>query len=429
MGLTRLATAARPAIHKAVDPSRLAVTAALTYPVTDRAGDYVEPAGIDWAVHKADPWVGLEHYRHKGGAWVLPGPGDDHLPPVTVGTARHPDTGKYAVELKAMPEGSIPFGTTYFDPHDRLSSQTFRLVEDGTLEGVSIEFTLRKGYYRELGPSPLEARPAYHVSACTGLGWVHCATPVNPGALLLKSLPPHAEKAIRVVQTGRVGAEPAHPLILKSLSRFAPAGKSNTVTSGYAAAPVRKAMDEQALDPAYDPEETTPEADAPAGGGSTPTVQALYQLAQSLTDLKSQVEELLAGSEHVKGRKYAQKLLADLDGTVEDAAEMAAKIEAELGANADAEPDAEAEEPEPDIADDDTEPDDEGVLKAIRRRPAVFKAIRRFTLAEVRKAAPVEPAAPAVDPELAALVELQTTNPKKYARIVREARDVAAHLS
>lgn len=427
MGLTRHRTAATPALHKAVDPRRLSVTAALTYPVHDRAGDYVEPAGIDWAIHKADPWVGYEHYRVKGGEWVLPGPGDDHLPPVTVGTARHPDTGAYGVELKAMPEGSIPFGTTWFDPSDRLSSQTFRLVEDGTLEGVSIEFTLRKGHYRELGPSPLEQRPAYHVSACSGLGWVHCMTPVNPGALLLKALPPHVERAVRVAQTGKVGSEPAHPLILKSLSRLVPAGKSPTVTSGYAAAPVRKAMDDQAMEAAYAPEEeAAPAEDAPAAGGSTPTVQALYQLAQGLQDMKAQVEEMLAGSEHVKGKKFATKLLADLDSTVEDATEMAAKIEAELGQKEPEADDAEPEEPEPDIADDDTEPDEDGVLKAIRRRPAVFKAIRRFTLAEVRKAQPVEPAAPAIDPDLAALVELQQTHPKKYARIVREAAAVAA---
>lgn len=424
MGLTRLVTAAVPAVHKAVDSRRLSVTAALTYPVTDRAGDYVVPHGIDWTVHKADPWVGLEHYRVRGNEWVIPSTqADNALRPVRVGTARDPDTGGYGVQLKAMPEGNIPFGTTVFDARDRLSNQTFGLVEDGTLEGVSIEFVLIKGFYRELGPSPLEARPAYHVDRCSGLGWVHCQTPVNPSALTLrKGLTPAQEKAIRVAESGRVGSEPAHPLILKAFrDRYGPAlGKSATVTGNYD--PQRKAMpDDAAMEAAYAPEEDA--AAEPTGGGSTPTVQALYQLAQSLQDMKSQVEEMLAGSEHVKGKKFATKLLADLDETAADATDMAAKIEAELGAKEDAAEDA---EPEPDVEDGDNDPDDEGVLKCIRRRPAVFKAIRRFTVAEVRKAQPAavvpEPAPePAADDLVAQLEALQRDDPDAYARLARRA--------
>jgi hypothetical protein len=419
----RITTAARPLLRKSVDTSRMSVTAALSYPGEDLAGDVVNPAGIDWTHHKAQPWVGLEHWRWTADrtGWVHPGPGDDHLTPVRVGTATTPD-GRYGVQLKAMPEGPIPFGTTQFTGRDRLSYQTFQLVNDGTLEGVSIEFRLIPGQFDRLGRSPLEDRPAYRVNKCIGEGWVHCKQPVNPGALILKSLAPHLEQAVRIAQTGRVGGEAAHPLILKSFARFHP-GKSTAVVGGFTR--LEKAMDETAMAPAYEPpvdEATEPTPDA--AGGSTPTVQALYQLAQSLQDLKSQVEEMLAGSEHVKGKKFATKLLADLDGTVEDATEMAAKIEAELGQG---EPDGDEEpvEPEPDMEEDDTEPDEDGVLKAIKRRPAVFKSIRRFTMQEFHKAAPVEP----TDPDLAALEELQRTNPKKYARIVREASELAPMLA
>jgi hypothetical protein len=510
----RIATAARPLLRKSVDTSRLCVTAALSYPGEDLAGDFVNPAGIDWTHHKSQPWVGLEHWRWTADrtGWVHPGPGDEHLAPVRVGTARTAD-GRYGVELKAMPEGPIPFGTTQFTDRDRLSYQTFQLVNDGTLEGVSIEFRLIPGQFERLGRSPLEDRPAYRVNKCIGEGWVHCKQPVNPGALILKSLAPHLEQAVRVAQTGKVGSEAAHPLILKSFARFL-TGKSTAVVGGFApesdtirkarepfhgAYPqdhcpecgdkakagcrcirndrwcgnkhvwerltngmpalldrghgkvikayggmttdeaeglrkvygnrpvprLEKAMDETMMDPAYAPPEPDgDEAPAADAGGSTPTVQALYQLAQSLQDLKSQVEEMLSGSEHVKGKKFATKLLADLDGTVEDATEMAAKIEAELGQTSEPEGDEEPEEPEPDMEEDDTEPDEDGVLKAIKRRPAVFKAIRRFTLQEFRKAQPVEQ----IDPELAALVEMQRTQPKKYARIVREAAAVAPLL-
>lgn len=385
MGLTRCRTTATVALHKAVDTRRLSVTAALTYPVTDRAGDYVVPEGIDWTVHKARPWVGYEHYRVRGGEWVLPGPGDDHLPPVEVGTARHPDTGEYGVQLKSMAEGSIPFGTTYFDPSDRLSSQTFKLVEDGTLEGVSIEFTLRKGHYRELGRSPLENRPAYHVSACSGLGWVHCMTPVNPGALLLKAVPPHVEQARRVAASGKVGSEPAHPLILKSLSRFVPAGKSATVTGGFAR--VEKAMPDTAeMTAAY--ETDAPEADAaPAAKNG---VEAFYDHAQQLLDLCGSMEEAMDSTDSPELIDAATKLLPKIEALAEQLKGHADKHDAKLQAKRSGkEEPADDEDAEPNM-----EVDDEGVLKAMR--PAFYKAIKsarvkRFSKAEVAAAAVVTP--------------------------------------
>jgi hypothetical protein len=404
----RLITAAAPALHKSVDTRRLTVTAALTH-----------------------PWVGYEHLRwdRTHTDWVHADARNASLSPVVVGSAAD-EAGTYAVVHKAVaidgrPE-TLPFGTTHFDPADRLSAQTFALVEDDALPAVSLELTLVKGQYRELGRSPLEPhRPAYEMAAWTCLGWVHCAEPVNPGALTIrKALTPATERAVRVAELGKVRSEACHPLLLKALrTRYAPAlGKSNTVTGGFAPTLEKAMPDDAAMTAAYAPEEEAPEAE-PTGGGSTPTVQALYQLSQSLTDLKGQVEEMLDGSEHVKGKKFATKLLADLDDTIADATEMAAKIEAELGAKSDAADDAEpAEEPEPDVEADDNEPDEDGVLKAIKRRPAVFKAIRRFTVAEIRKAATVDPPpAPVADDLVSQLEALQQSDPDAYARLARRA--------
>jgi hypothetical protein len=428
MAIVRHLTAPLPStlLKAECDGRALTVTAALSVEVLDRAGDVVVTRGVDLRVHKADPWAGYEHYRRRGNEWVIPGPGEEDLPPVRVGTAAHAD-GRYGVELKAMPgHGDVLFATTRFDQRDPLSLQTYRLVEDGTLDGTSVEISLVKGFNRPLAPSPLGGRYGMHIDRCILLGYAHCAIPVNQAALVCKSLAAAtaaaAGRRISLAQTGRLGSEPLHPLLLESFARDLP-GKSTTVTSGFAR--VEKAMaDSPEMEPAYEPEDAAPEA--ASAGGSTPTVQALYQLAQGLQDMKGQVEEMLAGSEHVKGKKFATKLLADLDATVEDATEMAAKIEAELGQTAEPADDA---EPKPDVKEDDTEPDDDGVLKCIARRPAVFKAIRRFSLAEVRKAAPVAPPEPTpepVDPELADLLYMQQNQPKKYARIVRECSDYVA---
>jgi hypothetical protein len=380
MGLA-LRHVAAPLLHKSVDPSRMTVTAALTYPCTDRAGDYVRPDGIDWAVHKADPWVGLEHYRWTRDRtdWVLPGPRDVDLEPVRVGSAAGAD-GRYAVELKAMREGPIPFGTTHF-ANSRLGTQTFRLVEDGTLDGVSIEFTLRKGCYSELGPSPLENRPAYRVESCTGLGWVHCVTPVNPGALVLKALhSAAAEKATRVVRDGRVGVEEAHPLILKALSRFAP-GKPTTVTSGFAR--VEKAMaDSPEMEPAYE----TPENDA-GGGGPANGVEAFYDHAQQLLALCESMEAAMDATDSPELIDAATKLLPKIEALAEQLKGHADKHDAKLQAKRSGkEEPAEEEDAEPDM-----EVDGDGVLKAMR--PCFYKAIkarhaRRISKAEA-DAAPV----------------------------------------
>lgn len=416
-----LRTAATPALHKAVDTRRLCVTAALTYPVHDRAGDYVQPDGGDWSVHKADPWVGLEHYRFSKSRneMLLPGEPGATEEIVRVGTAADPDTGAHSVVLKAMPEGRLPFGTTWFDPADRLSAQTFRLVEEGALEGVSLEFTLRKGMYRELGPSPLERRNAYHVDGWNGLGWVHCVTPVNPGAQILKAVGAAQDIVLRVVTSGRVGDEPAHPLILKSLARFAP-GKSATVTGGFT--PVEmKAMDEQPADmtAAYEPDGDE------AGGGGGNGITGVYDHAQQIEDLAASIAAIADTTDSGELAKDVAKLAAVITAAAEKVKAVADKHQAKLDAAKGGGEEAEPAEDAP----ADMDKDDDGVLKAMA--PRHYKAVkaarvRRFSKAEVA-AAPVV-AAPA-DPEaetLAYLTDLEKTDPKAFRALAREAKQLQA---
>ncbi len=61
-----------------------------------------------------------------------------------------------------------------------------------------------------------------------------------------------------------------------------------------------------------------------------PTVQAMYDGAQGLLDLCSAVEAAMKKSEHMKGRKYAMKLCADLRSTAAEAKKFGDKVKAEL---------------------------------------------------------------------------------------------------
>lgn len=68
------------------------------------------------------------------------------------------------------------------------------------------------------------------------------------------------------------------------------------------------------------------------GGDDTPppTVQTLKDAAQGLLDLCAAIEGAMKKSEHMKGRKYAAKLCADLKSTAGEASGFADKIHGEL---------------------------------------------------------------------------------------------------
>jgi len=217
---------ARSRILKA-DTRRLSVESVLTFPTHDLAGDWVVPEGLDFSLHEQDPSIDLEHARtHIKGypvAWARESLGKPGAP--------------YAVEmvpLNCAGEGepeewhTLPVGTSYFDPSDRIGSQTFALVEQGALPAVSLEFQTVPGAFTPLGRSPLENRPAYHFEKASVLKWTLCAVPVNPGALhVAKSVSLVPLSLAQVLQDGRVNVggrwEPLHPVIRKALSGTAAA--------------------------------------------------------------------------------------------------------------------------------------------------------------------------------------------------------------
>ena len=362
--------------RKSADSKNLTIKSVLTYPVHDRAGDYIRPEGLDFSSFALDPRVDVEHSLKPqfGGlivAWCRK-------------SLSRPDAPLAIEQLNLDVDGEqhrLPVATSYFDSSSRASMQCFRLVEEDKLPGVSLEFRPLAG--RRLGKSLLEPRDAYEFTRCDVHRYTHCAIPVNPGALTItKSL----DALLPIVQTGRLGSEELDPdlwgVLKKSLSAFTPRR---------VLVHVEKAMaDDDQPETVYDDagkddmdlptEEETP-AEAPALGG----IAALYAKAQALLDACSQNEEGMQSSDSPELRKFAEKMRAKVEAIAEEIKGMADKHDAKL--NGTAEPETETPE-EP--ADVDMDTDDDGMLKAIRGPyKVILKAVRakRFTEREIAKAA------------------------------------------
>lgn len=355
------------------DTHALSVTAVLTFPGIDQAGDIVHADGLDFTSHANNPggrnnppgpWVDLEHNGQ------------------CVGWARKSLSaagGQYGLErLRIEHDGQLhllPVGTTWFDPGDRLQSQVFSLVAEDALPGVSLEFKPLPRQYKAIGRSPIERRASYEFFAGDVVRWTHCASPVNEGATVAKSLisPAATDKLLSVLSSRRVGSEPIHPTIYKALSQLVP--KRRLVR-------VEKSMEPNAdLETAYD--EATPDAEDTAAAGGNPTAQAANNIAQGLKDLAAQARGEIAKGEHKKGRKQLNDLVEELGCCAADALKIGAMVDADLSDDAgESEPDG--DEGETDLAEDATDTDDEGVMKGI---PVVYrKALKRFTLKQITKA-------------------------------------------
>ena len=403
-----------PAVYtKAIDSKRLSVTAVLTYPVPDLAGDEVKSDGGDWSHHKSMPWVGLEHHRYftndhnRSGLLGQPGVGNEPVVVAWTTEDRNDPDSPYTVELKSFNlDGEthvLPVGTSFFDPSDRLSAQTFAMVASDALPGVSLEFApVLKARRQRLAQSPLERRPAYHFDRWDALGYVHCAVPVNPGAMVCKSVQAASDELLKALTDKRVGREPMHGILFKSLSRYLPVGKSRTTVR------VEKAMPDDPNAPtptAYDdamPEQPAEDTAPPLNG-----VQAFLNHAQALLGILDQLEQDIQSSDSSELRKAATKMVAEGRKCAAKCESIANKHDAKLNGTeapeddepeeGDEETDAEDDEDDDDSElDDGPETDDDGVLKSVRacyRAPlvAIHKAltVRRIPLSEVRKAAPV----------------------------------------
>lgn len=379
-------------IRKArADTHELSVTAVLSFPGVDQVGDIVHADGLDFTSHRRNPWVDLEHNGQ------------------CVGWARKSLSatgGKYGLEHLNLSHGGethrLPVGTTWFDPNDALQSQVFALVAEDALPGVSLEFRPVPKQYKALGRSPLEQRPAYEFFQGDVVRWTHCASPVNEGATVAKSMgtPNATDKLLSALSAKRVGSEPMHPTIFKALSQLTPQRRLVRV---------EKAMEPNAeTETVYDDAPAAEETE-PTGGGS-PTAMAAYNLAQGIKDLCEQARTELSKGEHVKGRKSVNKILDAVEDYVEDALSAGKMVDADLAGDKGDE-DVEAEEPE--VPEEDTETDDDGIVKGIPM--TVRKALKRFALKDIKKARERD------DAEVAAAIAERDRAAKEYRRAERNA--------
>jgi hypothetical protein len=397
-----------------IDRGKMLVRSVLTFPVPDLAGDVVDPAGLDFSPHQLDPCIDLEHSRTE-----LKG-----FPVAWARESLSREGAPYAVEYIELPTGdagevdALPVGTSYFDPACRIGSQTFALVEQGLLPGVSLEFKSVPGFFKAIGYSELERRPSYHFGRASVLRWTLCRQGVNEGAMhVAKSVvPTDFDRVLRDKRVNVGGAwEPLHGRLLKALAGCAPVHNPTRTTVR-----VEKAMEDDdfenddagmdmgAPDDMGDDMETAVmddmgdmTDDAPPANG----VSAIYAHVQALEDAADQLEGDLNNSDNPKLITEVRATIADLRkhsaklkklGDKHDSKLQAVKGGDEMPEDTDAES---AGEPD---GDEDMERDDEGVLKAVRPcyRALLVKKARKVRAYSARDLDTAKKAKKQADPAL-----------------------------
>lgn len=388
---------------------KMCVDSILSWPYPDLAGDIVDLDGIDFTPHQSHCEIDLEHAR-------------THLKAYPVAWARESLSkpgAPYAVERVFMnlagagePDEwhTVPIGTSYFDPKDRISSQTFALVEQGLLPAVSLEFRMIQGFFKARGWSDLENRPSYDFGKVNADKWTLCARPVNGGAMhleddtILKAHPVPVGLAT-ILRDRRVSVggqwEPLHGRLLKALADVVQPSSTTTAHIRWGKAMEPDEDDDfGAMGGDGFPDESGTDADLmpdmEEGMGAPPAngVSAIYAHVQALEDAADALENDLNNSDN-------PKLITEVRATLADLRKHSAKLK-KLGDKHDAKLQAvKGGAAEPDDADDaDSEGDDtpdmgrdeEGILKAVRPvyRPALLSIKkaqpRRLKASEVHKA-------------------------------------------
>jgi hypothetical protein len=306
------------------------VTSLLTYPEPDMQGDYVAPDGGDWSLHDTELGRVVNY---------------DHGTPI--GRAVDRD-GSYGVTMQVMEIGGtnyrLPLGvTTFFETAQdanglvkpgkqtanalKVAEQARRLIEDGVVTGVSLEFQPDQRFpksMRQRGDSPLEDRPAFHFAKWVGLGWAHTLMPVNPNAQVL--LPDAViEKSIRYAHLGRVGAASFAEPIRKSFAPFLQIKRPATVQGNW-----RKSMYENEDE---SPDNMTP-ADMPTpddGQKLKATPAAIHDIVAMLTDAAQQAESHMEEAEHEGGLQLIQMAIEQLRQMSASLSQAAAELFPEAG--------------------------------------------------------------------------------------------------
>jgi hypothetical protein len=432
------------AVSAGVDTSKMTSRAVLSFPVEDIAGDYVEPSGLDWTLHKSQPFIDLEHSRTP----------DVKSHPVAWARGSLSKPGApYAVEyvnLNCAGEGeapefhSLPVGTNYFDPSDRISTQVFSLVEQDILPGVSLEFLPVANCFKAIGRTTLERRPslpdpgaAYHFTKARVVRWTICQSPVNGGALsILKSATPGKSSSTQVPATAgkilrdnRVNVagkwEPLHDYIRKALMQAGAESPKRTIVR------VEKAMNPDEVDATLDTANAAVVEDAlpPDDGGPAHNgVTALYNHAQAIADACDQLESDLETTDSAElfreGKKMCEMARALAEKVKASGDKHDAKLQAMKGGKEE-EPEAEGEAEEAEKPAD-MEEDEDGTFKAVRRvYQPILKAARakRFRMADLSHAEGAEVKKATGEPELTPEQEAELE--KRLARAERRLKYVS----
>lgn len=358
-------------------PASGPVPAILTYPLTDYAGDYVRPGGGDWSGVQFRP---VANWTHE----IPVGVGAVSVKSLTLGgetcdvdygetTFFQSASDLRGVDLTQRQPGTYkPVGTYSQKAVLTAAEQVERLVRDDVATGVSVEFKAAgpKGdaWWELDDVSQLEGRKCRHYERWTGLKYAHALQPINPGArTLLTTNVEHMEKAIRIAETGKLGASPLCDVVMKSFRPLVNLARPNNRIS------VRvenKAMDDElgfdtppggtvAMD------EETPVAEVSSADGPTPAVRTCIEGAQMLLDLCDQIEASIGQSEHKKARKYVAKIIAELQATADEMNAMAEKVRAELDDDEAAADEADDESDEPPV-DDDADIEEKSITPIVR---------------------------------------------------------------
>jgi len=389
--------------------------AVLTYPVRDYQGDEVVPDGGDWSKYPRDPVVNYEHDTPvgRGAVWMKSANIHGALIPLPLGETQFFQS---SADLRGLSLNRYDRAGTVVGQHDPdeclfAAEQAQRLVRDGIVTGVSLEFdpTVKV----RIGKSLQAGRPAFRFEKWIGLGYAHTATPVCSVAGLIEANPERQEKALRFLET----TSDVSGIIRKSLTamtrtlRARPTSvrgnwEGDTVGRRFQKADAYgepEPPDEDDEDPEVDAEPDGDEADTDDADGmepdategdlppAKPIVAALSNFGQGLLDLIAQFGQDLQASDHLDGIRYAQQVMTDAKQLASEVSAKSETIQQQLTAPPDQEPaELDPNEPAPEPDQDDT---GEVIGKSYSTRPRRLNFGNfdgRPTKARETKSAPVK---------------------------------------
>ena len=313
--------------------------AILVYPGADSEGDVIRPDGGNWARFRANPVVNLDHGPYIGTGTVemksIPdptNPGERINVPVGVSRIFQSAADFKGLQLPRLNHRGDVVGKYEPDFCLRIASQVGPKIEDGTLDGVSIELHFEPRETESLGRKSQMHRDSLHIHDWDGLGYAHTLVPVNISSrqVLSDASQLKIEKCIR----WRDSLPTEMGYLRKSLTRFVDSTRLPTTRTTVALRltkaipggppqkqPAQAAPAQSAPAPAEDPNEDY-FADDGAGADGTaevapmddgqpkpPTaVKETLQLAQSVMDACQACDTGMSASDNPKAIQAVRKM-------------------------------------------------------------------------------------------------------------------------